>query len=439
MARQNRLQKRSPPAEYLRVEHPRSLPTGVVTFLMTDIEGSTRRWEQEPDAMRQALTRHDAIVTVCVQRQHGDVIKSKGEGDSVFAVFRHVRDAVTAALVLQCTLGLEKWATSTPLRVRMSVHTGPIELRHGDYYGTTVNRCARLRALASGGQVLLSGATAELTRDHLPSGASLTDLGVHQLKDLSAPERVWQLVHPQMQNASATAAPPALAGTAGTTSHVYKLTDHLNYSRDGRLWGQGIRHDTTGGDEILCYTSPAAAALLNAQDERFQMPRLWEASVDQDSTPGDASVACHEVKTLRQVSLPTVNGQQHARFAVLCARAAYGGGLHETEFANWADGWLAGHDNSGVNARAMADMLEEEADRGNGLVNPEEMMAANAARSATHAARLSWLVGRERNDTNAQAILCATQSVQTALRMTLLDLPALAEQAIPAASLALAR
>jgi class 3 adenylate cyclase len=426
------------------VDQPHSLPTGVVTFLLTDIEGSTRRWEREPEEMRQALIRHDAIVIACVQRQHGDVIKSKGEGDSVFAVFRHVRDAVTTALVLQCTLGIEKWATSTPLRVRMAIHTGPIELRHGDYYGTTVNRCARLRALASGGQVLLSGATADLTRQRLPAGASLLDLGTQQLKDLNAPERVWQLMHPQMQASLAPPEPTTAARAAdGPRANAYKLTDHLNYSRDGREWGTGVRHDATEADDrqggILCYTSPSAAALLNAQDERFHMPRLWEATVDQDATPGDATIACRQVKTLRQVTLPTVGGQQHARFAVLCARAAYVDGAHATEFTNWADGWLAGYDNSGVNARAMADMLEAEADRGNGLVNAEEMMAANAARAATHAGRLSWLAGRERNDTNTQAMQCAIQSVETALRTTLMDLPALAEQALPVSSLASVR
>jgi class 3 adenylate cyclase len=426
------------------VDQPHSLPTGVVTFLLTDIEGSTRRWEREPEEMRQALTRHDAIVIACVRRQHGDVIKSKGEGDSVFAVFRHARDAVTTALVLQCTLGVERWATSTPLRVRMAIHTGPIELRQGDYYGTTVNRCARLRALASGGQVLLSGATSDLVRAHLPSGASLLDLGTQQLKDLNAPERVWQLTHPQMQASLAPSEEAAAEQkTATSRGHAYKLTDHLNCSRDGREWGAGVRHVASTADArdggILCYTSPAAAALLNAQEDRFRMPRLWEATVDQDPTPGDATIACGQVQTLRQVSLPTVNGQQHARFAVLCARAAYAGGLYATEFANWADGWLAGHDSSGVNARAMADMLEHEANRGYGVVNDEDMMAANAARAATHAARLSWLVGRERNDTSAQAIQCAVQSVETALRTAHMDLPALAEQAIPTGTLAPSR
>src|SRR5229473_7562683 len=174
----------------------RALPNGVVTFLMTDVEGSTRLWERDPEAMRQALQRHDMVLAACIQRYNGHVVKSRGEGDSIFAVFRHVRDAVSAALIAQCALAVERWGTSTPLRVRMAIHTGQIELRAGDYYGPTVNRCARLRALASGGQVLLSGVTAQLVRAQLPAGASLTDLGTKQLKDISAPEHVWQLMHP---------------------------------------------------------------------------------------------------------------------------------------------------------------------------------------------------------------------------------------------------
>src|SRR5216683_4433185 len=180
------------------MDSSRALPNGVVTFLMTDVEGSTRLWERDPEAMRQALQRHDTVVAACIQRYSGYVVKSRGEGDSIFAVFRHVRDAVSAALIAQCALAVERWSTQTPLRVRMAIHTGQIELRDGDYYGPTVNRCARLRAMATGGQVLLSGVTAQLTQRQLPGGASLKDLGTHSLKDLAALERVWQLVHPKM-------------------------------------------------------------------------------------------------------------------------------------------------------------------------------------------------------------------------------------------------
>src|SRR5205085_8927282 len=170
-------------ADYLDVDAAPTLPTGVITFLLTDIEGSTRLWEREPDAMRQALVRHDSIVRACVKRQQGHVVKSKGEGDSVFCVFSRARDAINAAVVIQIALAMEKWPTSVPIRVRMAIHTGHVELRDGDYYGPTVNRCARLRALGKGGQVLISGVTAQLLQSQLPSGASLKDLGTHQLKD----------------------------------------------------------------------------------------------------------------------------------------------------------------------------------------------------------------------------------------------------------------
>jgi class 3 adenylate cyclase len=418
-----------------------TLPTGVVTFLLTDIEGSTRRWEREPEAMREALHRHDALVRECVQRLHGHVVKSKGEGDSVFVVFRHVRDAVNAAIVLQCALLAERWSTSTPLRVRMAIHTGEVELRNGDYYGTTVNRCARLRALANGGQVLLSGATAELAKEQLPSGASLKDLGTHQLKDLRVPERIWQLTHPQMTEGAAKPAQPTTAAPVARRLVAYLLTDHRNCSTDGREWGPNTSNEASGDSEddddgyIPCYTTPSVAALLNAQYERLKTPRLWEATIDREPSPGEAIVACKSVTTTRQVSLPSVTGRHHAKFAVLCARSAYEGGRYEREFGHWAETWLEGHDSSGVHARAMADKLEAEADRGYGVSNPVEMMASHAARSAMHAARLSWLVGRERDGRNTQAIESATESVGIALEMAHLDLAALADQAIPSVDL----
>ena len=170
------------------------LPSGTVTFLFTDIEGSTRLWEGQPDAMRQALARHDALVDACVEQHAGAVVRPRGEGDSRFAVFTRASDAVAAACALQQALFSEPWPTPTPLRVRMALHTGEADLREGDYYGTDVNRCARLRAIAHGGQTLLSRSTSDLVRGALPGDASLRDLGEHRLKDLVGLERVFQLV-----------------------------------------------------------------------------------------------------------------------------------------------------------------------------------------------------------------------------------------------------
>ena len=173
-------------------------PSGTVTFLLTDIEGSTRLWEQHPEEMKAAVTRHDALAAQVIATHAGSLVKGRGEGDSLFAVFARATDAVGAAAALQLALLAEAWPTPTPLRVRMALHTGEADFREGDYYGAVVNRCARLRATAHGGQVLLSLATKELVRPRLPEGAGLKDLGQRRLRDLAQPEHVYQLLHPDL-------------------------------------------------------------------------------------------------------------------------------------------------------------------------------------------------------------------------------------------------
>ncbi len=155
-------------------------------------------WEQHPEEMRIALARHDALLTACIERHAGTVIKSRGEGDSFFAVFNRAADAAAAACDIQRALFAERWPTSTPLRVRIALHLGGTELRNGDYYGPTVNRCARLRAIAHSGQILLSQAVADRAREALPHGVSIQDLGWHRLKDLQQPEHIFQLVCPDL-------------------------------------------------------------------------------------------------------------------------------------------------------------------------------------------------------------------------------------------------
>lgn len=165
----------------------------IVTLLMTDIEGSTELWERDASAMAAALARHDEVIEAAVVGHGGNFVKSRGEGDATFSVFASPSDAVVSALAVQMGLRQEQWHTSDPLRVRIALHTGETEARDGDFFGRTVNRCARLRSIAHGGQTICSQATADLVADHLPGAVALQDLGHHRLKNLERPERVFQV------------------------------------------------------------------------------------------------------------------------------------------------------------------------------------------------------------------------------------------------------
>jgi class 3 adenylate cyclase len=173
-----------------------SPPTGTVTFLFTDIEGSTKMWERSPHAMQAALARHDELLRWAIEESDGYVFKTVG--DSFCCAFPTAPDALEAALGSQRSLLSSEWEQAEPIRVRMALHTGAAEERDEDYFGTPVNRVARLLSAAHGGQVLLSLPTQELVRDQLPKGTSLRDLGEHRLKDLFRPERVFQLTAPDL-------------------------------------------------------------------------------------------------------------------------------------------------------------------------------------------------------------------------------------------------
>lgn len=225
-----------------------ALPTGTVTFVLTDVEGSSRLWETDPAAMRSALSRHDELIEETVAEHGGSVVKPRGEGDSRFAVFPRAADGAAAALAIQLRLAAERWGTSSAVRVRIALHTGEADLREADYYGTAVNRCARLRDVAHGGQVLLSEVTAELVAQGLPEGASLLDLGSHQLKDLSTPEHVFQLAHPDLPrlfppleslNARPNNLPARLTSFIGREKEIAEVGTLVAAGRDVTLTGSG--------------------------------------------------------------------------------------------------------------------------------------------------------------------------------------------------------
>src|SRR5882762_7385593 len=180
--------------EWSDVDMAELLPTGTVTLLLADVEGSTQLWETQPEAMTAAIARMNQTASKLVAEHDGVRPVEQGEGDSFVAAFARAGDAVACALELQRT-------NLSPIRLRIGVHTGDVRLRdEGNYAGPTINKTARLRDLAHGGQTVLSGVTEQLVEDQLPVDAWLADLGRHALRDLPRPVRVSQLCHPDVRN-----------------------------------------------------------------------------------------------------------------------------------------------------------------------------------------------------------------------------------------------
>jgi predicted ATPase/class 3 adenylate cyclase/DNA-binding CsgD family transcriptional regulator len=219
------------------------LPTGTVTLLLADVEGSTRLWETQPEDMTAAITRLNQVVSAVVAAHDGLRPVEQGEGDSFVAAFARASDAVGCALELQR-------APLAPIRLRIGVHTGEVQLRdESNYAGSTINRTARLRDLAHGGQTVLSGATEPLVAERLPEGAWMTDLGTHSLRDLPRPERVVQLCHPDLVNefpplrtpkaVAATSLPTQLTSFVGREAEMNEVRELLAENRLVTLTGAG--------------------------------------------------------------------------------------------------------------------------------------------------------------------------------------------------------
>jgi len=224
------------------------LPSGTVTLLFTDIQGSTRLWEAEPAQMAAALRRHDEILRAAIEGAGGYVFKTVG--DAFCAAFATALAAVEAAAAAQRELGAEAWPTSRPITVRMGLHTGVCDERDGDYFGPAVNRAARLEAVANGGQVLVSGATAELLSGALPGGTGLRDLGLHRLKDLGRAEQVFQLEAPHLASSFAPLAsldnpelpnnlPMLLSAFVGRDAELARVRELVTSARLVTLTGAG--------------------------------------------------------------------------------------------------------------------------------------------------------------------------------------------------------
>ena len=224
------------------------LPEGTITFMLTDLQGSTRAWDSKPRAMRSAMARHDVIIGVAVRRHAGELVETGREGDSVSAVFRTAATGAACALNIQSEFAAEKWPEEIVFNVRIALHTGEAELRGGHYYGSALNRCARLLAICNPGQVLLTKATEAMLADEVPQGASIEDLGLHRLRDLVRPEQVFQLndlalpmEFPPLRSAARplTNLPLELSSFVGRRHELDQLRELLSGSRLITLIGPG--------------------------------------------------------------------------------------------------------------------------------------------------------------------------------------------------------
>ncbi|MGA2642609.1 MAG: adenylate/guanylate cyclase domain-containing protein, partial [Spirochaetia bacterium] len=297
------------------------LPNGTVTFLFTDIEGSTSLWEHHPQAMSGAVARHHAILREAIEANQGQVFNIVG--DAFCAAFATAQEALAAALAAQRALSQADWGL-TPIRVRMGLHTGEAEADEGDYRpGPTLNRVARVMSIAHGGQTLLSQIAAGLVRRHLPDGIGLRDMGEHRLKGLSDLERILQVVAPDLpldfpplkslctvqnnvpaqrllarQGGAAGDHASALQLFAGAAEHFQQVGDKNLLSFNARFWGhalvehgdldgarskfqESLRENWEIGDKQgLAACLSAFGALALAQRDLPRAARLLGASAD---------------------------------------------------------------------------------------------------------------------------------------------------------------
>jgi class 3 adenylate cyclase len=209
-------------------------PSGTVTFWFTDIEGSTRMWDQHPNEMRVALEAHDALIREAVENAGGFVFATGGDGFCV--AFQRASAALQAALLAQKALTEFSWPEAARLRVRMGLHTGEAVERDGDYFGPSVNRAARLLTVAGGDQIVVSAATAALIADRLPPGVRLVDAGTFTLRGLEHADHLFQLVAPGADALGLSA--PAVSGNlpGSLTSFVGQSTEMKRLADDLPRW-----------------------------------------------------------------------------------------------------------------------------------------------------------------------------------------------------------
>ena len=277
-------------------------PAGNLTLLLVDVEGSTRLWAEHPTVMSTVMERHHALARGAIERHGGYRPPDQGEGDSTFAVFEHSTAAVACALEFQRAVLSDAWPAGIRLLVRMALHTGEVELRDDrqNYYGLAISRGARLRSAGHGGQTLVSEATATLIAGRLPTDAGLRDLGLHRFKDLSTPERVFQLTHPSLPDEFPPIhsldvrlhnLPVPLTRFIGRAREMSELEHHLGTNRLVTLSGPGGCGKTrlalqVGGDLVDRYSDGVWFVELAAVADPALVPRVIASVLAVREQPG---------------------------------------------------------------------------------------------------------------------------------------------------------
>jgi class 3 adenylate cyclase len=351
------------------------LPSGTVTFLFTDVVGSTQLWDQQPDAMRLTLARHDACLRSAIEARGGRVFKTIG--DAFCAVFSQAAYALNAALAAQLSLHALPASDGDEcgelvLRVRMALHTGAAEVHGDDYFGPSLNRTARLLAVAHGGQVLLSRATQELVQDDLPFGVSLKALGPHRLRDLNRPEEVFQLVHPDLPSDF----PPLQAAPVIPSELSREELLHLLFELHRRLEAQKqhcafLSVDVVHNSEMKRAGTPLTVEYSFGQFQRWvtEVVQRWGGEIQSAAGDGMMGLFPSDAEALRaarqlQEELARFNAERNRLplpFRIRC-------GVSAGEVAVEA-GEAIGHLQSAIIDRAAA--LQKRAEPGGILVSGE--------------------------------------------------------------------
>jgi predicted ATPase/class 3 adenylate cyclase len=267
------------------------LPSGTITFLFTDIEGSTRLWEQHPNEMREARTVHEKVLREEIARHSGHVFKTVGDG--VYAVFDDARSAVAAALDAQQRLVATSWELPGGLRVRIALHTGTAQLQEGDYFGPALNRIARILSAGHGGQILVSASTQTLVERDLPQDSILRDQGLHRLKDLAQPEHIFQLITPELPDAFPQLRsldafpnnlPRQLTSFVGREREMMEVKDHLSTSPLLTLTGSSGSGKTrlalqAGAELVETFRDGVWLVELDVVSDQLMVPRAIASAV----------------------------------------------------------------------------------------------------------------------------------------------------------------